>query len=56
MVSKEQVEKAAKDSIWPDNLIIVLAGKKSEIIEQLRDFSGWAINEIDLNGQIVSQQ
>ncbi|NWF50567.1 MAG: insulinase family protein [Ignavibacteriaceae bacterium] len=56
MVSKEQVEKAAKDSIWPDNLIIVLAGKKSEIIEQLRDFNGWAINEIDLSGQIVSQQ
>ncbi|MBA4407629.1 hypothetical protein C0389_10170 [bacterium] len=51
--SDEDVNKAASDNIFPDELVVLAVGDRSKIALQLKDLSGKEAVELDCNGNVL---
>ncbi len=52
-VTRDEVNRAAQDNLFPDRLTTVIAGNKDKIIDQLREVYKGEITELDANGRIL---
>ncbi len=50
-VTQDEVNKAAKDNLFPDKLTSVIAGNKEKIISHLKEIYPGEIKELDSNGR-----
>jgi zinc protease len=53
-VSKDQIRKAAEENIHRDQFTILVVGDKEKIFEQLKNLSGNAPIQLDVNGNLLS--
>ena len=53
-VELEDVNKAAIENIFPENLVIVIVGDKNKIFESLEELKCGTINQVDLFGEKIN--
>jgi zinc protease len=53
-VEIDDVDKTAAESIFPENLVIVIVGDKSKILDSLKELNAGEISEVDLFGEMIN--